>query len=65
MKKIIFNKQQDLISIIVPVSSCPDEQDTLKEAIKMLALHGFKTLVDDKIFQVMNYLFSLLLKRKG
>ena len=51
MKKIIFNKQRDFISIIIaPASSCPDAQDKLKEAIKILALHGFKTLVDDKIF---------------
>ncbi|BAK96771.1 microcin C7 resistance protein [Rickettsia japonica] len=50
MKKIIFNKQRDFISIIAPASSCPDAQDKLKEAIKILALHGFKTLVDDKIF---------------
>jgi muramoyltetrapeptide carboxypeptidase LdcA involved in peptidoglycan recycling len=50
MKKIIFNKQQDLISIIAPASACPDARDKLKKAIKMLALHGFKTLVDDKIF---------------
>ncbi|WP_341786694.1 LD-carboxypeptidase [Rickettsia endosymbiont of Cantharis rufa] len=50
MKKIIFNKQQDLVSIIAPASGCPDARGKLKEAIKMLALHGFKTLVDDKIF---------------
>jgi len=49
MKKIIFNKQQDLVSIIAPASGCPNAQDKLKEAIEMLTLQGFKTLVDDKI----------------
>lgn len=52
MKKIIFNKQQDFISIIAPASGCPDNeaQDKLNKAVEMLALQGFKTLVDDKIF---------------
>ncbi|MCC8406546.1 MAG: LD-carboxypeptidase [Rickettsia endosymbiont of Sceptobius lativentris] len=50
MKKIIFNKQRDLISIIAPASGCLDARDKLKEAIKILAFHGFKTLIDDKIF---------------
>ena len=29
MKKIIFNKQRDLISIIAPASGCPDASDKL------------------------------------
>lgn len=49
MKKIIFNKQQDFISIIAPASGCPDAQDRLAKSIEMLNLQGFKTLVDDKI----------------
>ncbi|CEO17371.1 hypothetical protein RMONA_04955 [Rickettsia monacensis] len=65
MKKIIFNKQRDLISIIAPASGCPDAQDKLKKAIEILTLQGFKTLVDDKIFSGDELLFSLLLKRKG
>lgn len=49
MKKIIFDKQRDYVSIIAPASSCANAQDKLKEAIKILSLQGFKTLVDDKI----------------
>ncbi|XVN40365.1 MAG: LD-carboxypeptidase [Rickettsia endosymbiont of Argas persicus] len=49
MKRIIFNKQHDFISIIAPASSCPNPQDKLNEAVKMLSSQGFKTLVDDKI----------------
>ena len=50
MKKIIFNKQQDFISIIAPASGCPDAQNKLAKSIEMLNSQGFKTLVDDKIF---------------
>ena len=50
MKKIIFNKQRDYISIIAPASSCSDAKNKLKEAIEMLTAKDFKTLVDDKIF---------------
>lgn len=42
MKKIIFNKQQDFISIIAPASGCPDAQDRLAKSIEMLNLQGFK-----------------------
>ncbi len=65
MKKIIFNKQRDLISIIAPASSCLEAQDKLKEAIKILALHGFKTLIDNKIFLGDELSFFAAPKRKG
>lgn len=50
MQKITFNKQKDFVSIIAPASGCPDQQNKLTKAIELLARHGFKTLVDNKIF---------------
>ncbi|BDU60702.1 peptidase S66 [Candidatus Rickettsia kotlanii] len=64
MKKIIFNKQRDFISIIALASSCLDAQDKLKEAIEILALHSFKTLVDDKIFSGDKLLFFAASKKE-
>ncbi|XVN43136.1 MAG: LD-carboxypeptidase [Candidatus Rickettsia vulgarisii] len=50
MNKILINKKNDYISIIVPASSCADADIRLQEAIDILSSQGFRVKVDKEIF---------------